>query len=161
MKLEQPFVWVELLPTAEEEVSGTLADFLSAVVARQPKRRLPPLPVLKDILSRGSLGGGMGGGLRWDASSFSLHELPYSDLAVRLAGARIEDACPAQSVEEWRAWCAQCDRGIDYAQHLSLLCRLRVAEQAQQLGADSAESDYAKAVADYLAFMSVQSPGRG
>lgn len=62
MKLDTIVSWIDLYPSGEEPVTGTLETFLSSLTDLQPKQRVPPYAVLVQILERHIWGGGMGGG---------------------------------------------------------------------------------------------------
>lgn len=156
MNLESRIEWIELYPSGEEPASGTAQELLMKIVERQPRGRLPPYRSLLDIIWRGMLGGGMGGGLEWSAAEIELSEQSYEELKRQVPGTRWASDCQATTVEEWTAWCAQHDHGVSYSDYLHLLEELRRTKVADEVHSDEATQEaYAGAVASYLAFVSV------
>jgi hypothetical protein len=152
MKLTDNITWTKLLPSGEVRARGAAEKLLIAIIDRQPKKRLPPLAVLADILSRGLVGGGQGGGLRWQP--FDIEAADYEMLKQGIAPSQRLGDCEATRVEEWRAWCGEIDFGIPYDQHLRVLDGLRAAEVERDLGNDPEGTRYSCAIGEYFTFMS-------
>lgn len=127
MKLDDRIQWTQWLPTDERPVSGRLRELLQQVIDHQPKRLLPPLSVLNDILQRKQVGGGMGGGLSWQ-SDIALSEPEYTEFRTGLPAPRRGIECDATTVEEWTARVYEQFHGVDYGEHLAQLSLLAVEE---------------------------------
>ncbi len=154
MRLSDRVSWTELSGPGETTRSGPVSDLLAGISARQPKRRLPPLGVLNDLLARGGTGGGMGGGLLWDGGAISLDEATYGELCLEIGRGRVVAGCEASTVEEWQAWCYEQDHGIDYDAHLGLLRTLRRLELARaERDDDQLHLAYVQALTEYTEFI--------
>jgi len=155
MKLDTIVAWIDLYPSGEEPVTGTLETFLTRLTDLQPKQRVPPYAVLVQILERHITGGGMEGGLAWPDTEIQLDSRGYFDFASRQANREFFGNCEVSTVEEWIALCSERDYGIDYSEHLVLLNELRRTEIAD--AQDSNEQTQAAcrdATEKYFDFMS-------
>lgn len=152
MSAKRIISWTELLPGGEDVVEGEICRFVSGVACLQPKSRLPPYRVFCDILSRGIIDGGMGGGLAWNIEEVVLTEKEYRDCVLQLFRSHEQPQCTSVSLEEWIAWCAHVDCGVDYGRHLELLNALREAGLNKGTPADPDGFAYLSAVSSYVAF---------
>lgn len=153
MSQDEIIRWLRGVSSGDEEVVGSALELLVEILEFQPRRRLPPFPVLKDIVQRGEIVGGMNGALSWAGSNFRFDEEIYKDLEEITPIDRRVTGCDSTTREEWVAWCAKHDFGMEYLEHLALLNSLRDAELARK-AAPSAETEktYMDAVTAYLAF---------
>ncbi len=154
MKLSDRIGWTELSGPGERTCSGPILDLLRELCGRQPKRRLPPLEVLNDLLARGGAGRGMGVGLLWDSGAILLDATTYDELCREIGRNRVAEGCEASTFEEWQAWCYQQDHGIDYDAHLGLLRRLRELERARaERDGEQLHLAYTQALTEYTDFI--------
>lgn len=149
--------WTNWYPSGDEQVRGTVGELLVRIASHQPRRRLPPYRVLEDIVRRGQIGGGMGGGLQWSPAAVVLSEALFEEIRNALPREQTAESCELDltSLEEWQAWCFERDHGLDYSEHLKRLQALREAELAKDRHLENrASAAYQQALSDYLDFVS-------
>jgi len=104
------------------ERSGTLFDLLNSIPYFLRRKRLPPLVVINEILSKGVVDSGMSGGVQW--TPFAIEEKEYDELAQHCESLSFEIARPPKWVTTrsyFQIWEFELDHGVPAEQHKSLV----------------------------------------
>ncbi len=118
MDLDDQVSFVRRFPSGDAQERSSLQYFLGDLLLYLPTKKLPPLFILNQYLSRGIVDWGMSGGLMWE--KFALSKELYSELLERLH--QVPEALPSWVKDEltWSAWCFQDAYGLPSDQYLAL-----------------------------------------
>lgn len=128
--------YTQMYPTGESLKKGNCCELLSDIVMYLPLQKIPPLNILNLYLSKGCVGGGMEGGVRW-----SPFELDNSDYEKFLTSKSIYQSKMRISIDDedaWKAWCYYDAAGVPFDEHLSLIRKLN---ELNELLDEISESD--------------------